>query len=289
MATEVNRQISLPSNPDYEIIKAHVLPKRLYKEENTAPRRIVYIYRDFRDILISSFFYFKFKGDESEVRLVGLSRLIMWFFLKGPRKVIRYLRNRVRLLDYVKSLCINGDEQLRKIIDTWKWSEHINEWVKEANSRPELRIAFISYEELLDDTGPVILRTMQKLDIPEPDRESIERAIERQSFAGLKQHFKDLPEDAQVPFGKEFNIRFHRKGISGDWKNFLSRNMGKIIQEQYGEMLLQQGYEFDPDWYKRAKNCTAEMILGQIKGILRRYQNIMNLTERGMKGTKILL
>lgn len=41
-----------------------------------------------------------------------------------------------------------------------------------------------------------------------------------------------------------------RKGIVGDWKNFFTREHGRLITEKVGELMIEQGYIDDLDWWK---------------------------------------
>ena len=57
IATSVNTQLGLPGVTDFTIRKTHFLPEVLKKVREEDMNKGVYIYRDFRDIVISSFFY----------------------------------------------------------------------------------------------------------------------------------------------------------------------------------------------------------------------------------------
>ncbi len=40
----------------------------------------------------------------------------------------------------------------------------------------------------------------------------------------------------------------NRKGVSGDWKNYFSKKVKGVFKEQYGNSLIQAGYEKDTNW-----------------------------------------
>jgi hypothetical protein len=42
-----------------------------------------------------------------------------------------------------------------------------------------------------------------------------------------------------------------RKGIAGDWQVWFSRDDGKLIQDGLGDLMLEQGYIDDPDWWQK--------------------------------------
>lgn len=41
-----------------------------------------------------------------------------------------------------------------------------------------------------------------------------------------------------------------RKGVAGDWKNHFSRRVRESFGRRYGDLVVQTGYEKDPDWWK---------------------------------------
>jgi len=48
--------------------------------------------------------------------------------------------------------------------------------------------------------------------------------------------------------GEENKDSHYRKGVHGDWKNYLTRDHIALIQQQYNDVILQYGYEKSPDW-----------------------------------------
>lgn len=48
--------------------------------------------------------------------------------------------------------------------------------------------------------------------------------------------------------GVENKDSHYRKGVHGDWKNYLTRDHITLIQQQYNDVILQYGYEESPDW-----------------------------------------
>lgn len=243
IATEINRHLSLLTNKKFDVRKEHFRPAILFERVDEVPTRIVYIYRDFRDVVVSSFFY-KNRCEETDVRMRSFASLLL-----RPRALLRHWRCRRRLFKHVEKLSIDG---WGETVGTW--SQHIAEWHDARTQRSDTKFVFVSYEELLNNTCSTVLRIVHKLNLPRPSDERLQNAVERQSFAALKEHFQKLPDDADVPLGKDFNVKFLRKGASGDWKNFLSPRMEWIIQKHHGEMLFKLGYESDPHWYKNIES-----------------------------------
>ncbi len=43
----------------------------------------------------------------------------------------------------------------------------------------------------------------------------------------------------------------YRSGVHGDWINHFSVEHLQLFKERYGDLLLQYGYESDPDWDRK--------------------------------------
>jgi len=41
---------------------------------------------------------------------------------------------------------------------------------------------------------------------------------------------------------------FVRKGITGEWRNYLAQEHITMIKERYGDLLIKLGYEKDNNW-----------------------------------------
>ena len=158
------------------------------------------------------------------------------------------LRNRETLRRYVERFC--RGEFREKTSHKSSWDQHIHEWRSFVEDNPDVEAAFVSYEELLEDPETALRSTIVDLGLPDPGDEKIAGAVGRQSFKAQRDRLAQLSDDAQVPLGKETNLRFLRKGVSGDWRNYLSPEMGKTIQDTLGDLLLELAYETDPQWHE---------------------------------------
>lgn len=241
IASEINKTISSQDQYKFNIQKIHFEPEVFFNEIDSEPKRIIYIYRDFRDVVISAFFYFKWgMNGEAGVRKENLSNL-----LKKPINALRYFINRRKLLKFIKSFSLSGLENIGN------WSQHIAKWQGVSEKRPEINMIFVSYEELLKDTENITSQILDELELPNPSSKELADAVQRQSFASTKERLEKITDDAEIPFGKEFNVKFLRKGLTGDWRNFLSPQMGKFINNCHDEMLFDLGYVDDQHWYKK--------------------------------------
>ncbi len=98
-------------------------------------------------------------------------------------------------------------------------------------------IAYTSYEDLKVDTKEELIRIMKKLNIEIPKGNKLVEAVENQSFQ-KKREYLARASNKNIPRGKEFNVRFLRKGTVGDYKRFLSEPMLKYVKFKQDKALL---------------------------------------------------
>ena len=246
IATTVNFQLDNSNQNDYIIRKTHYLPPKLKEARKEDIEKVVYIYRDFRDVLISAFFYQHKKIDESDVcnGAVKSSKNSFQTFKKYVVECITGEPKKI-LLEFTESLSKCWSD------DIGSWSNHINTWLNFSENNEGLDIVFISYESLLNNTLESLKKIICGLQLEMPSDDHLKKAINRQSFQTQKKHFESFSNDDLIPFGNDFNIKFLRKGVAGDWMNFFTKEMGGIVDEYNGEMLRKLGYITNPNWYKR--------------------------------------
>lgn len=124
------------------------------------------------------------------------------------------------------------------------WAEYINGWMEKLNKFDGV---LCHYEDMLN--GHTKLRgLLDKLGL-QVEPQHLKEAYERQSF---KNRVADIVERNGKGYnlGKEFNLRFMRKGIAGDWKNHFTRQEAFETEAYFGELLRYFGYESTPLWWK---------------------------------------
>jgi hypothetical protein len=243
LAAEINASLHACAVPEYETLKIHYLPEVFFAEIDPNPRRIVYIYRDVRDVAISSFFYFEAVA-EADAEKMGFARLATQVARKGPRYVQRHWKARRKLMRYIQDWCLNG------VLAFGTWSQHIREWRMVASTRSCINMSFISYENLLKDTEHALRKLVGELGLPRPSGSRLREAVARQSFGEQKKRFATYSVTSEMPFSPQFQMWFLRRGISGDWKRFLSPQMERVIYRHHGITLMELGYRPDNDrWW----------------------------------------
>ena len=217
--------------PKYKILKSHLLPEVLTREIDNDLKRIVYIKRDFRDVIVSGFFHSKGAKDE-DLLFSDFSSVLK----RNPFRILKYYYNRFRLWKYIDSISEKWSDNVGA------WDESISQWGTFSKNNKDCLIVFTSYEALLKDTKGELLNILKDLKLNTGARGRIDNAIERQSFKRRKEYFKKETTDKNIPFGKKYNFKFLRKGITGGWKNYFSDKMLKKVYKLNKKSLIQQGY-----------------------------------------------
>lgn len=135
---------------------------------------------------------------------------------------------------------ITGDNPVSR-----SWGTYVQEWLDIATSIA--RITTVRYTDLRSDTYGVLCNTFNTLGI-KYDRRAIAPAINRQSFKKKKEAI-DRGEGI-YSYNTAIQAHHMRKGIVGDWKNHFNRSCGQRIEEAFGGLMQELGYEDNRDWWK---------------------------------------
>ena len=170
--------------------------------------RVIYIVRDPRDLVISSYYY----------------------HLKQKR-----IDERSNVDDYTQKL-------LRR--DFWprigSWAEHVGGWLGALLGTEGFLL--LRYEDMLQDPKAEVSRMAAFLRIePEPGR--LARAVERSRFDDMQEMEKRQSEKWSLTRGTRTDIPFVRKAASGAWKEDLSPESVRAIEEKWGDLMQFLGYE----------------------------------------------
>jgi len=192
-------------------------------------RRVVYLMRDGRDVMVSYYFY-RIRGIE-----IGMTP-----------QAREYKRTFERLFgtNYDPK---NTLENLPKFIENefenpsgagkLTWASHIRNWIGEGvSSRPQ--VLYLTYEQMIGDTAGIFLRALEHVSGEKADARLVQRSVEHFSMESLT---------GRKP-GQEDTSAFVRKGIAGDWKNHFSRDAAEIFDRYAGDALVLAGYEGNRDW-----------------------------------------
>lgn len=226
---------------DFEVLHCHLTTQNIPDQVDDYSK-IIYVVRDFRDAVVSGFFY-HYRIDERLVVLneysdrnrlnrifwrrvvftVEINKLIQsWSCFSGGTSWLGFFIGFVRVV-------ISG-----KLANKLKggtvgnWSDHINDWTGFSPN-----IVVIKYEDLLLNSYAVLKHTIDRLGLS-VDKEKLETAIEQNSFEKKKAFFEQQNDPK--------NIAFMRKGIAGDWQRFLDKKMLQQIAQEHGRTMEKMGY-----------------------------------------------
>lgn len=186
------------------VIKSHEAFRPFYG-------KMIYIYRDPRDVMISYFYYLKKKGrfSESSYGLEDFSDPFVDGKLDRSGKLDRY----------------------------GTWYQNVKSWKELKNDK----ILFLSYESLLKNTKHEFKRILEFIG-EQVESNSVDRAV---SLCSL-----DLLRDKEVSIGNNWrenkscnkNVNFFRKGEAGQWRNYDQKIFNKLTKN-WGDLILELGYE----------------------------------------------
>lgn len=188
-------------------------------------RRVFYLYRDGRDVMVSLYFH-----RAREVRAARErgerhphDRRYERLFGRGwdPDDVRAHLP---RFIEH---------EARHPVGTRATWSEHVGEW---AFDRPH--VVTLSYEEMLADTVGALARVLPVHTGQPVDPERLRASVEKFSFR----------RQTGRKAGQEDRASFKRKGIAGDWKNHFTREAAQVFDHHFGDMLVRLGYVPDRRW-----------------------------------------
>lgn len=114
-------------------------------------------------------------------------------------------------------------------------------WYHTMNEHKEYYTIAIRYEDLLEKPIETLRDVVHALTGLELAVGRIAETFERQRFDTLLERFPDH---------EHFVRKVMRKGIIGDWENHFKRDDGRLFQEHFGRIMLDQGYIEDGDWWE---------------------------------------
>lgn len=207
---------------DFEIFKGHQQLKELKKGE-LDKSKVIYIYRDPRDVSISSSHFFYSRELLKPFRTIPLSRKPIYLVKKilGVKLGAKLRRN-----NSINAI-LYGNEK----IDHWlksSWKNHVLPYVENE------RVLCLSYENLLDQPFSNVKKILKFLNL-EMSEKDIQKAIEEQSFEKVKQKFKNDKK----------KFKFLRKGEKEQWRHVLSNRQKQMFLDSLSTELAKLGYQLN--------------------------------------------
>jgi hypothetical protein len=157
------------------------------------------------------------------------------YVLRDPRDVMLSYWHYKRFLSKDFSLSLG---QYLQSDDHWpcQWDEHVASWLM-PRSHPALLV--VKYEQIHAQTADVLRGVLDFAGMKCPV-DALARAVEAARF-----HRMRAAEEKFGVHGKagDQNERFMRKGRSGSWRDEMSREDVRILEEKYGPIMRQVGYD----------------------------------------------
>ncbi len=215
VATEVNYElIQNEFNSDSFIAKVHFLPSAFRNEIEENPNYLVYIIRDPKAVVISALFYF------NNIKDPHLFENISFKDLKNPIIIYYKFKKRIIKEKLINRILIDGMNE-----EFGSWNKHQHEWYNEIKmKRANIRFAFVSYEDLVNDTFNSIKRILLNLSIDHISDLKINESIKKEELVLLKDKINNMPEEYKIIYKKLL-----RKGVINDWGKYLSHKEVKKI------------------------------------------------------------
>lgn len=105
--------------------------------------------------------------------------------------------------------------------------DNVVQYWEESQKRPK-KILFLKYEELKRDPKGEVKKLAEFLGKPFSSEEDIEKVLWKCSLERLKS--LEVNKNGSIFYGVP-NSSYFRKGLVGDWKNYLTPEMEKQIDE----------------------------------------------------------
>jgi hypothetical protein len=158
-------------------------------------RKIIYIYRDPRDVIIS-YYYFSIK--------------------------IGKIKESYPIEEFFNQCVANG------ISNFGTWYDNVNSWL----AADHKDIVYISYESLLSSTADEMKKIIDHIGYTVDDRR-IEECIKRSSFDNMSKLEKVQSHIWKPMKGKNKKFKFVRKGTSGQWRELLGEACTDSMPEHW--------------------------------------------------------
>jgi len=115
---------------------------------------------------------------------------------------------------------------------SFTWSQFVRHWWDKTE------VVHIKYEQLLQNTEDELKRVIYEL---------TEKELKENVAHNIACEYSFERMSGRKP-GEEDKTNFMRKGISGDWKNYFSKEARQILDFYAGKELIYMGYENNDRW-----------------------------------------
>lgn len=182
-------------------------------------RKVVAVFRDGRDVMVSWYHHCFFENDINNRRLVKTMRKAL------PLDDYQDVEgNMARFIEFSFT---------RTIYPPFNWHQFAQRWHMNTPGR-----AIVRYEDLRQQTAEVLQRLVAELSGDPISLDVATSVAERHTFRR---------ESGREP-GTEAANSYFRKGVIGDWRNHFNADARRTFERYAGASLIALGYERDAGW-----------------------------------------
>lgn len=176
--------------------------------------------RDGRDVMVS-YYHHMFFGNSIQPTYV-LEKYKHQFGIDNPEDVMGNLPR------YIEQMFTNYS--LGGVKTDWK--SFIESYLGKKD------VVLVKYEDLLSNTVSELSRVLKDIGYDGVEINEIKKSVDKYSFKA---------QSSRVA-GVEQKNSFLRKGVSGDWKNYFSKEARDKFDYYAGDLLISLNYELDRKW-----------------------------------------
>lgn len=187
---------------------------------NTAFNKTILVIRDGRDVAVSYYHHLLLGNDRT------------------PQSIINHYRSKVGFTDYenvkenLPEFITFLNEKYTKRINRHRWSDFIETYLDKED------VYIVRYEDMLQNGEEELKKALAFVGIDTIDDAKVSSAVNKFSFKN----------QAKRKQGEENKKSFLRKGISGDWKNYFTKESGLVFNKYNAETMKKLGYIESNDW-----------------------------------------
>lgn len=123
------------------------------------------------------------------------------------------------------------------------WCEWVRAWI-EKHASGEAFTVILRYEAFNKKPGLFLDYILRLLHTKATD--NLQQVIARQSITARRAYTEQHGDT--LNYGKEFQLRFLRKGVVGDWQNNFTPEHRRLAEGYFGEMMRELSYTKDETW-----------------------------------------
>ncbi|XP_063297345.1 amine sulfotransferase-like [Pelobates fuscus] len=201
--------VNFDTRPDPRLFSSHLPYHLMPRDLRNRRGKIVYVYRNPKDVLVSFYHYYKL--------MVKMQQPNSW--------------------EHFIDLFIAG-----KVVGG-SWFDHFRGWYI---NKQEFNVLFMTYEEMKKDLRSAVMKMCSFLG-KTLDDEAVDTVVEKATFKNMRHdplaNYTFLPQDIIDPSKGSFL----RKGTIGDWKNIMTVAQSEMFDQVFEEKMKDLKIKFTWD------------------------------------------